>query len=147
MGHPYDVEHATEMHVEWCQALLPRTGLTTTHQTGPQMRAVMLELRACLEPDAVLVVADALPTLERGIFLEGWTLDYTPNPPATAVEFYDRVYQRVKQHHSPPISIAADVLWLWNEKLSATKAAAIRRELPPVLAALWPLETEFFVDA
>ena len=78
MGHPYDVEHATRLHVEWCQALMRRAELTTTHQAGPQMRAVMLELRASLEPAAVLVIANALPALERGIFLEGWSLDYTP---------------------------------------------------------------------
>src|SRR5215210_3778369 len=108
MGHPYDIEHATEMHIEWCLALLPRTGLTTTHQAGPQMRAVMLELRGCLEPDAVLVIANALPTLERGIFLEGWSLHYRPDPPRSADEFYERILNRVHAHHAPPESIAAD---------------------------------------
>ncbi len=138
MGHPYDVEHASRMHIEWCQALIERTGLTTTHQTGPQMRAVMLELRASLEPEAVLVVANALPALERGIFLEGWSLDDTPDPPVSAAEFYDRVYERVKGHHSPPETIAADVFWLWTEKLGAREAEAIRGVLPEALTPLWP---------
>ena len=138
MGHPYDVEHATDLHVEWCRALLPRTGLTTTHQTGPQMRAVMLELRGCLEPEAVLVIANALPALERGIFLEGWSLDHTPDPPRSAADFYARVFKRVQAHHAPPPSIAADVFWLWSEKLTARNAESIRRRLPAVLAPLWP---------
>ena len=84
MGHPFDVEHATRLHVEWSVALAERAGLTTTHQAAPQMRAVMMELRDSLAPEAVLTVANALPALERGIFLEGWSLDYTPRPPASA---------------------------------------------------------------
>ena len=138
MGHPHDVEHATRLHVEWCQALIRRAGLTTTHQAGPQMRAVMLELRASLEPAAVLVIANALPALERGIFLDGWSLDYRPDPPRSAAEFHDRIYQRVKGHHTPPESIAADVFWLWDEKLGAREAEAIAGVLPEPLASLWP---------
>jgi len=138
LGHPYDVEHATRLHVEWCVALIERTGLATTNQTEPQMRAVMLELRASLEPAAVLRIANALPALERGIFLDGWSLDYTPDPPVDADDFYRRVYRRVMGHHTPPESIAADIFWLWNEKLPAKQANAIRQSLPAALAGLWP---------
>lgn len=137
MGHPYDVEHASALHVEWCRALLERTGLTTTHQTGPQMKAVMHELRASLEPRAVLAIANALPALERGIFLEGWTLDTPPDPPESPAAFHARIYERVKGHHSPPASIAADVFWLWRRELPPERAEVIRRNLPPALAPLW----------
>ena len=60
MGHPYDVENATRLHVEWCRDLIDRTGLTTTNQTEPLMRAVMFELRRSIAPGAV--IAMALPT-------------------------------------------------------------------------------------
>lgn len=142
MGHPYDVEHATRLHVEWCVALIERTGLITTNQTEPQMRAVMHELRRSLPPAAVLEIANALPALERGIFLEGWSLDYAPDPPADPDQFYERVYERVKGHHTPPRSIAADVFWLWSRKLPARQAEAIRENLPAVLEPLWPAKTE-----
>lgn len=138
MGHPFDVEHASALHVEWCKALLDHAGLTTTHQSGPQMRAVMLELRASLAPSAVLVIANQLPALERGIFLDQWSLDYQPDPPRDADEFHDRIYQRVKAHHAPPASITADVFWLLREKLEPRKAEAIREQLPPALLPLWP---------
>jgi len=118
VGHPYDVEHATRLHVEWCVALIERTGLITTNQTEPQMRAVMHELRRSL------------------------SLDYAPDPSADPDQFYERVYERVKGHHTPPRSIAADVFWLWSRKLPARQAEAIRENLPAVLEPLWPAKTE-----
>lgn len=140
MGHPYDIEHAQRLHIEWCQALLERTGLATTNQTEPQMRAVMLELRRSLAPDAVLAIANALPALERGIFLDGWSLDYAPDPPRDPRQFHERVHERVKAHHSPPESLTSDVFWLWNRELAGQRAETIRAHLPPALASLWPSE-------
>lgn len=138
MGHPLDVERATQMHVEWCQALIERTGQTTTNQTEPQMRAVMLELRDSLEPERVLGIANALPALERGIFLDGWSLGKSLKTASDPDSFFDRVYQRVKNHHSPPPTLVADVFWLWNEKLEPAKARKIYENLPIALRPLWP---------
>lgn len=138
MGHPYDVENATRLHVEWCRDLIDRTGLTTTNQTEPLMRAVMLEIRRSIAPSAVLEIANALPALERGIMLADWSLEYEPAPPTSAKEFHRRVYERVKGHHSPPTSLTVDVFWLWAHKLDAKKAQAIRDSLPPMLERLWP---------
>jgi uncharacterized protein (DUF2267 family) len=138
MGHPLDVERATQMHVEWCQALIERTGQTTTNQTEAQMRAVMMELRDSLAPEQVLAVASALPALERGIFLDGWHLGGSPKTIPSAEIFFDRVYQRVKDHHTPPPSLVADVFWLWDEKLEPAKARRIFDNLPAVLQPLWP---------
>ncbi|MDV2968350.1 DUF2267 domain-containing protein [Nitratireductor aquimarinus] len=138
MGHPYDVEHATRLHVEWCRDLIDRTGLTTTNQTEPLMRAVMLELRRSIAPSAVIEIANALPALERGILLADWTLEYEPEPPSSAEVFHRRVYERVKAHHSPPESLTADVFWLWVQKLYAKKAKAVRKNLPTALLDLWP---------
>jgi len=138
MGHPYDVENATRLHVEWCRDLIDRTGLTTTNQTEPLMRAVMFELRRSIAPSAVIAIANALPDLERGILLADWSLDYEPDPPPSAEVFHQRVYQRVKGHHSPPESLTADVFWLWARKLPQKKADAVRKSLPPALVSLWP---------
>lgn len=138
MGHPYDIEHASDLHVKWCQALMQRAGLTTTHQAGPQMRAVMLELRRSLSPDAVLAIANVLPTLERGIFLEDWDLNQPPNPPEDAAEFFDRIYERIKGHHAPVPSIASDVFWVLQNELGPAEAEVVRKNLPASLAELWP---------
>jgi uncharacterized protein (DUF2267 family) len=138
LGHPYDVEHATDLHIEWCKALMKRAGLTTTHQAGPQMRAVMLELRRSLRPKAVVAIANVLPALERGIFLEDWDLDQPPDPPRDADEFFERIYARVKAHHAPVPSIASDVFWVLQNELGAGEAEAVRNNLPASLAPLWP---------
>jgi uncharacterized protein (DUF2267 family) len=138
LGHPYDIEHASDLHVKWCQALMQRAGLTTTHQAGPQMRAVMLELRRSLSSDAVLAIANVLPTLERGIFLEDWDLNQQPDPPRDATEFFDRIYERIKGHHAPVPSIASDVFWVLQNELGPAEAEVVRKNLPASLAELWP---------
>jgi len=117
---------------------MQRAGLTTTHQAGPQMRAVMLELRRSLSPDAVLAIANVLPTLERGIFLEDWDLNQPPNPPEDAAEFFDRIYERIKGHHAPVPSIASDVFWVLQNELGPAEAEVVRKNLPASLAELWP---------
>lgn len=137
VGHPLDIERATEMHVEWCVELAERAGLVTTHQAGPQMRAVMLELRDSLEPRDVLAIANVLPALERGIFLEGWSLDHAPRPVPDYQTFFDRVYDRIKGHHTPPLSIVSDVFALWQSKLGPAKAEVIRKRLPDALSRCW----------
>ncbi|AXK41310.1 DUF2267 domain-containing protein [Erythrobacter aureus] len=138
MAHPYDVEHASRLHVEWCVDLAKRMDVRTTHQSGPQMRAVMHELRRSVPNDAVLEIANALPALERGIFLDGWRLDEAKEEPTTPDEFQDRVYDRVRAHHFRVETLVGDVFWLFCQKLEQPKAAKIRENLPRVLASLWP---------
>jgi uncharacterized protein (DUF2267 family) len=138
MGHPLDIERATQIHFEWCRALAERTGQVTTNQTEPQMRAVMMELRDSLGPDQILIIANQLPALERGIFLEGWQLGLSPKEIPSAETFFDRVYQRVKAHHNPPPTLVADVFWLWHQNLEPRKSRKILECLPPVLRPLWP---------
>jgi uncharacterized protein (DUF2267 family) len=136
MAHPYEVERATDLHMQWCRDLAQRMGVNTTHQSGPQMRAVMHELRRALSPDCVLTVANALPALERGIFLDGWTLQEEHIPAIDAELFCERVFERVRAHHFRVPSLVADVFWLWSQKLEPEKADAIRRCLPGTLAEL-----------
>lgn len=137
MAHPYDIERASDLHVEWCRDLAERMGVRTTHQSGPQMRAVMHELRRSLPPQKVVEIANQFPALERGIFLENWSLNESRQEVTSAEEFADRVYGRVKAHHFRVPSLVGDVFWLWNTKLSPLKAEAIFHCLPPPLAVLW----------
>lgn len=80
MAHPDDVEHASRLHVEWCRSLAERMDVRTTLQSGPQMRAVMHELRKFLPPEKVVDIANQLPALKRGILLQDWRLDEGPVP-------------------------------------------------------------------
>jgi uncharacterized protein (DUF2267 family) len=138
MGHPYDVERATDLHFAWCRALMEKTDLGTSHRAAPQMKAVMHELRRSLSPDDVITVANALPALERGIFLEGWSLSYTPVEIRDSSEFRERVFDRVKAHHARIDTLVEDVFWVWNKMLEPRKSDAIRQVLPAVLASMWP---------
>ncbi|QIK77998.1 DUF2267 domain-containing protein [Sphingomonas piscis] len=136
MGHPYDVEHATQLHIEWCQSLMERSGLGTTHRAAPQMHAVMLELRDSLEPRSAVEIANVLPALERGLFLENWRLDQPARPVPDAETFKARVHDRVKGHHAPLDTLVEDVFWVLREKLG-TKSDVIERNLPVALQDLW----------
>ena len=138
MAHPYDVEHASRLHVEWCKSLAERMDVRTTHQSGPQMRAVMHELRRSLAAEKVVAIANQLPALERGILLQDWRLDEGPVPLDSAAQFRDRVHDRVKAHHFRVESLVEDVFWLWNEKLQSSNADTIQASLPEVLQPLWP---------
>ncbi len=137
MGHPYDVERATELHIEWCLDLAHRLGLTTTHQSAPRMRAVMHELRDALSPECVVRVANAFPALERGIFIEGWDLGREVEAPRDAMEFADRVYRRVAGHHARIDDLVPQVFRFWRDRLG-DGADAIRECLPSYLHSLWP---------
>lgn len=138
MAHPYDVERATDLHVEWCRDLAQRMDIRTTHQSGPQMRAVMHELRRSLAPKDVIEVANQFPALERGIFLQDWKLDEGPVDLHHADAFKDRVYERVKDHHFRVDSLVEDVFWLWAQKLEPTRANKVAAALPKCLKPLWP---------
>lgn len=139
MAHPYDIEHASDLHVEWCRDLAKKMDVRTTHQSGPQMRAVMHELRRSLPVESVIEIANQLPALERGIFLQDWRLDEGPVPLPDADTFRDRVYQRVEAHHFRVPSLVEDVFWLWNQKLELQKAAKVAQALPSALQPLWPV--------
>ena len=137
MGHPFDVERASELHIEWCQDLAQRLGLTTTHQSGPQMRAVMHELRAVLSPECVIRIANVLPALERGIFIENWDMGRGVDVLLDADEFADRVYHRVAGHHARVDDLVPQVFALWRDRLGAG-SEVIRDCLPAPLRPLWP---------
>ena len=138
MAHPYDVERASDLHVEWCRDLAQRMDVRTTHQSGPQMRAVMHELRRSMPPEDVVTIANQLPALERGIFLQDWRLDEGPIDLPDADPFRARVYERVKAHHFRVESLVQDVFWLWNEKLDPARSDRISAALPDCLKSLWP---------
>lgn len=138
MAHPYDVAHASELHVAWCRDLAARMGVETTHQSGPQLRAVMLELRDALSAACVFRVADALPALERGIFLEGFRPDRVARTDDDAEAFQERVFQRVRAHHARVPSLLGDVFWLLSRKLACAEAATVFACLPDMLKPFWP---------
>jgi uncharacterized protein (DUF2267 family) len=142
MTQPDDVKHATERYQEWLAALKDRASLATHNQSQALMRAVMHALRASVSPEAALRIANALPALPRGIFLDGWTLDAPWAPPASAEAFHRDVHDRIREHHTPPPTITADVFAVWARALGPIAAATIHSALPEVLKPLWPTDPD-----
>jgi len=138
MTQPYDVEFASQQYQAWLAALKETASLVTHNQSQAMMRAVMYRLRRCLAPDDVLAIANALPALPRGIFLEGWSLDEERFVPASPESFTAAVADDLKAHHVPPATITADVFAVWATHLESRKAALVAAHLPDVLKPLWP---------
>jgi uncharacterized protein (DUF2267 family) len=138
MTQPIDVERATELYREWLLALKKEASLATINQSQAMMRAVMVQLRKALTPEQVLKVANALPALPRGIFIEGWSLDETREIPASADAFFQGVHAQIHQHHAPPRSIVRDAFAVWRHFLPTRDARTIWACLPEALKPLWP---------
>jgi uncharacterized protein (DUF2267 family) len=138
MTQPYDVEFASQQYQAWLSALKAKAALVTHNQSQAMMRAVMHELRRSLDMRSVLTIANALPALPRGIFIEGWSADDVPESPATAEAFQARVAKALESHHTPPETIVEDVFAVWAENLDKQERAAIAGALPTALRPLWP---------
>jgi uncharacterized protein (DUF2267 family) len=135
---PYDVEFASQQYQAWLAALKDKASLVTHNQSQAMMRAVMHELRHSLDMRSILTIANALPTLPRGIFIEGWSADDVPEPPMSAEAFRARVAKALEAHHTPPETIVEDVFAVWNENLGKRERVAIAGALPTALQPLWP---------
>lgn len=138
MTQPYDVVHASKQYQDWLAALKQEASLFTHNQSQAMMRAVMHELRSCLGPDDVLRVANALPALPRGIFLEGWSLADPVRTHASADAFHEGVFDRIKAHHTPPSDIVPATFRVWRRFLERRDAAVVEACLPDKLKPLWP---------
>jgi uncharacterized protein (DUF2267 family) len=138
MTQPYDVEFASQQYQGWLSALKEKASLVTHNQSQAMMRAVMHELRHSLDMRSILVIANALPALPRGIFVEGWLADDVPESPATAEAFLARVVKALESHHTPPATIVGDVFAVWNENLGMRERQQIAGALPEALRRLWP---------
>jgi uncharacterized protein (DUF2267 family) len=104
MTQPIDVERATERYREWLVALKEEASLATINESQAMMHAVMIQLRKALTQEQVLKMANALPALPRGIFIEGWSLDEKPESRTSADALFQGVHAQIQQHHAPPKS-------------------------------------------
>lgn len=137
MTQPYDVEFATQQYQEWLTALKEKSMLATHNQAQAMMQAVMTELRNSISDEVVLDIANALPALPRGIFLEGWRLGEAKAVPAKSEEFFRRLCTLLAGHHTPPSDIVDSVFAVWKEKLPLEAQITIEKSLPEALKSSW----------
>jgi hypothetical protein len=72
---------------------------------------------------SILAIANALPALPRGIFVEGWSADEVPDPPVSAGAFHARVVKALESHHTPPATIVGDVFAVGASTLASVSAS------------------------
>jgi uncharacterized protein (DUF2267 family) len=101
MTQPYDVLYASKLFQEWLAALKDRAMLQTHNQSQAIFRSVLHCLRRHMATEQVLIFADALPPLPRGIFIEGWRPS-APTPVQSASDFLQEIIEDLSPHVIPP---------------------------------------------
>lgn len=112
--------------------------LATHNQSQAMMKSVMHMLRRHLSPEQVLIFADALPPLPRGIFIEGWRPVEEPRKLVSARAFTADVFADLAPHHVPPDTIVTDVFTIFVRFSSPGQEERMRAVLPEALKPVWP---------
>lgn len=118
-------------------ALRDRSGLTFTHQTYTMLEAVFLAFRRRLAPRDVVLFADALPPVLRGLFLTAWDPEQGPCPMGTPQEWIADVKALRPDHNLSPPSSISDVGSALREALGETAFSDLLSRLPEPSRAFW----------
>jgi uncharacterized protein (DUF2267 family) len=136
MTNPRDVKYANESMARWQEALRQRALLPTGNIAFACLRGFLHELRARLPLDAIAMVGNHLPAVQRGVFYQDWV----PGPPLPLPDLADfeaALAQRLLPHVHMPEGLSADMVWLLKSQSEPHDAAAIRAVLPAPLASIW----------
>jgi uncharacterized protein (DUF2267 family) len=76
----------------WLKELMQEMGWENRERTYGALRAYLHSIRDMLSPDEVMQFGAQLPTLLRGVYLEGWKLHRGPAKVKSVEEFYDLVF-------------------------------------------------------
>lgn len=136
MTNPRDVKYANESIARWQDALKRRAMLATNNIAFACLRGVLHELRARLSLDAIAVLGNHLPAVQRGVFYQDWQ-PAAPLPTPDLAAYEAALALRLLPHIHMPDGLAADGLWVIRTESEPFDAAAIRGVLPAPLAQLW----------
>ena len=137
MTQPRDVLYASKLFQDWLDALIARALPATHNQARAMVRAILHRLRRHMTTEQVLIFADALPPLPRGIFIEGWR-PAEPQPLKSADELLREVTESLAPHHVPPDTIVADVFAIIAKHSEPPTSKTMRDQIPAPLKPLWP---------
>jgi uncharacterized protein (DUF2267 family) len=137
MTQPHDVLYASKLFQEWLTALKERAMLQTHNQSQAMFHSVLHNVRRHMTTEQVLTFADLLPSLPRGIFIEGWR-PTDPLPIGSADDLLQEVVQDLSPHHVAPDSIVRDVFDVLAEHSEPRAATTMKEQLPEQLRSLWP---------
>jgi uncharacterized protein (DUF2267 family) len=138
MTQPAEILYASEQYQKWLTALKDQAMLATHNQSQAMMRAVMHVLRRYLSTEKVMKIANALPPLPRGIFIEGWHPKDTHMEFSSISEFTNAVANNLSPHQVPPQSIVTDVFKVLADHSERANAEVLRDSLPHKLKPYWP---------
>jgi uncharacterized protein (DUF2267 family) len=136
--------HVFDSHVEtanrWIKELSQRLGLPpgdprrAVHALRAGLHAIRDRLPAC----EVLDLGAQLPTLIRGLYYEGWTLQKNPARIRSRAAMIARVEAELgSDERLDALDVLRAVIHLLGEHISAGELADIVATLPRPIAALW----------
>jgi uncharacterized protein (DUF2267 family) len=131
-----EIDGASELFLEWIAELKDRSRLQSNEEGLAAFCSVIQCLRQCMTTAQVLSFADALPPLQRGIFIGGWRPAHELPSGAATTFLHD-----VIEHLSPqqvPDTIVADVFALLAARAGPDKSHLMQAQLPDSLRNLWP---------
>ncbi len=102
------------------------------------LRAGLHAIRDRLPTAEVLHLGAQLPTLIRGIYYEGWTLQHDPGQLRSRAAMVARVKRDLaRDQHLDPVDVLRAVIHLLVEHISEGEIKDVLATLPKPIAALW----------
>ena len=121
----------------WLKDIEARLG-ASRHQAYTGLRAVLHVLRDRLPPETALHFADQLPTLLRGVSIEGWSLMGKPTGERSADAFVDRISAQLPPGF--PINggaAARAVFQTIRDRMDLGEVDKLMAHLPEPVRELW----------
>lgn len=124
---------------EWLKALAQRYGLRTEERAYTALRAVLHSLRDRLTVDEAVHFGAQMPTLVRGIYLEGWRPALAPNRERSPDEFFASVAESLRNAavDLPPEEATRSVFAFLQETMDPGQMRHVKEQLPASLQELF----------
>lgn len=126
----------------WLKELEDDLRIDSRDHSYTLLRAVLHTLRDRLPLVEIVQLGGQLPTLIRGIYYDGWTLNERPGRLNSMDEFVRTVLEAMAptMPRHPKMEVEG-VLALLGRHVSAGEIADVQRCLPETLRAQWPQPT------
>ncbi len=132
------LDHTTQQTNIWLKKLVEDYELGDRQHAYNGLRAVLHALRDRLTPEQAVHLGAQLPTLERGIYYEGWRLAGKPTDERQPTEFAARVAAQLPpQFPRDALNVTKAVFDLLRKELDPGETAKIIETLPHPLRGLW----------
>ncbi len=143
MPQPYTYRHATEEYRAFLAIARDLMGLESDNMTYTAVQGVLQVFRRRLTPSQGIAFADALPSVLRAIFVEGWDVEAPPLPFSPRLALVREVKAFRPNHNLTPdnaIDATAEALW---RSVRGPELARALRAISPEAEEFWQAESAF----